>query len=158
MTQPKPYAAGTDVPVARSKTELNAFLEKIGATKVLLGTDTGTGVDIIAFEVKGRPVKLEVHAPQPGEVLKTPAGKRRTGEQLDHAMEAETRRRWRALILMLKGKWEAIQSGIVSFEAEFLPYTMLPNRQTVAEYLEPQVKDILDHKKMPPMLPWGNHE
>ena len=158
MTQPKRYATGTDVPVTRSKTELNAYLEKIGATKILLGADKDLGVDVIMFEVNGRPVKLEVHTPSASEVQATPTGKRRNGEPLQHAIEAETRRRWRALILMLTAKWEAIQSGIATFEAEFLPYTMLPNRQTVAEYLEPQVKDIIEHRKMPPMLPWGDHE
>jgi hypothetical protein len=43
--------------------------------------------------------------------------------------EQACRQRWRALALVVKAKLEAVQSGIATFEDEFLAYTMLPERR-----------------------------
>lgn len=62
------------------------------------------------------------------------------------------RRRWRALALGIKGKLETVATGIQTFEEEFLANIVLPNKQTVAEWLEPQLTAQYKGGKMPRML------
>jgi hypothetical protein len=52
-------------------------------------------------------------------------GKRRTETQAQRAWEQAVRQRWRALVLVIKAKLEAVESGITSFEDEFLAHTVL---------------------------------
>jgi hypothetical protein len=49
----------------------------------------------------------------------------RKGNARNDAYEAEIRRRWRALALSIR-KFEAVATGMVFFEEEFLPYFVLP--------------------------------
>lgn len=53
--------------------------------------------------------------------------------------EKETRRRWRALGLIIKAKLEAVASGVVSFESEFLCQLLLPSGGTVGNHVLPQL-------------------
>lgn len=63
------------------------------------------------------------------------------------------RQRWRALALVIKAKLEAVETGIVSFEQEFLPHLVLPNGGTVHEWLAPQMEAVYDKGVMPRLLP-----
>jgi response regulator RpfG family c-di-GMP phosphodiesterase len=45
--------------------------------------------------------------------------------------DAETRRRWRCLAMVIKAKLEVVASGISSFEEEFLAHVMLYDGRTV---------------------------
>jgi hypothetical protein len=53
------------------------------------------------------------------EYVRTPGGRSRTEAEAKKAMEAETRRRWRALALAIEAKLEVVDTGIASFEHEF---------------------------------------
>ena len=44
-------------------------------------------------------------------------------------------------------------SGITTLEEEFLAHMVLPDGQTVGQWLLPQVADAYDTHQMPPMLP-----
>ena len=59
------------------------------------------------------------------------------------AWEQACRQRWRALVLMVKGKLEGIECGIATIENEFLAYACLPNGQTVGQWIQPQMKKVL---------------
>ena len=65
----------------------------------------------------------------------------------------EVRERWRLLLFLIKGKLEAIREGAAIFEEEMMAYTVMPNGQTVAEWANPQLAQILDRNEMPPLLP-----
>ena len=65
-------------------------------------------------------------------------------------VEQEERTRWRALLLVIKAKLEAVESHIATFEDEFLAHTLLPNQQTVAQYIGPQVAQMYETGRMPP--------
>jgi len=63
--------------------------------------------------------------------------------------DAEVRRRWRALVLVVKGKLEAVESEIVTFEEEFLAHLVLPNGQTVGSEVRPMVAQAYETGIMP---------
>ena len=77
------------------------------------------------------------------------------------AYEQEVRQRWRALAVTIKAKFAACEAGISVFEREFFYDTVLPNGQTVGEYMMPQIEQSYQTAKMPPMLPaleWGSEK
>jgi hypothetical protein len=63
------------------------------------------------------------------------------------------RQRWRALVLVLKAKLEAIESGISSFEDEFLAQTVLPDNTTVGGFMRPQLDRAYELGVMPSAMP-----
>lgn len=88
------------------------------------------------------------------EITHTPTrGQLRTKEQQEKAYEQEVRQRWRALAVTIKAKFAACEAGISVFEREFFYDTVLPNGQTVGEYMMPQIEQSYQTAKMPPMLP-----
>ena len=48
---------------------------------------------------------------------------------------------------MVKAKLEAVESGIATFEDEFMAYTMLPSGESVSEWLAPQLEAAYDPDK-----------
>jgi len=83
----------------------------------------------------------------------TPARKnRRTAEQAEAEWEKACRQRWRALVLILKAKLEAVESEIADFETEFLGHIVLPNGQTVGDHMVPQVEQAYATGAMPAPL------
>jgi len=77
------------------------------------------------------------------------------GEKLSPQQQ---RSRWRALLLVIKAKLEAIDIGILTLEDAFLAETMLPDRQTVAECMAPQIESAYRTGQMPPLLPFYGEE
>lgn len=148
-TKPKLFAEGTDVPVERSRAELESLLHKHGATSIAMLRDN-EGV-MLVFEMRGRRVKLAITNPNPGDYKFTPARVLRSSAQVDGAVQNEIKRRWRALVLIVKAKLELIASGGSSFEIEFMAHTMLPNGQTVGEVMLPRIAKSYTDNTMPPL-------
>jgi hypothetical protein len=65
------------------------------------------------------------------------------------------RRLFRALLLTLKGKLESARDGILSFEDEFLAYTVMEDGQTVGQWASPQINLMYEKGEMPPLLGVG---
>ncbi len=145
------YAKGTEVPPEKSKAEIETILRRYGATKFMSGWDDQRAA--IMFEASGRRVKFMLPLPDPADFVWTEAGRRRTRDAQRAAHEAEVRRRWRALALAIKAKLEVVESGISTFEDEFMAHIVLPNGATVGEWLGPQVERAYLTGDMPPMLP-----
>jgi len=55
-------------------------------------------------------------------------------------------------VLAIKAKLECVESGIASFEEEFLAYIVLPNQQTMGQLALPQIAQAYGGGKMPPLL------
>lgn len=147
------YAEGTTVPTEQTMLEIKKLLAKYGATSFVYGEQSDR--HIIMFEVKGRRLRLTLPIP-PIKQFRGYVGntyRLRTEGQAKEAQQAEIRRLWRALLLVIKAKLEIVESGISSFEQEFLSYTMLPDGETVGEWMEPQINDVYQSGKMPPLLP-----
>jgi len=107
----------------------------------------------VQFQAHKRIVKFELDLPDP----KDPKFRKiknsyyeRTQSGIDKMVEQENRTRWRALLLVIKAKLEAVESNIATFEDEFLAHVLLPNQQTVAEYIGPTVAQIYETGRMPP--------
>lgn len=136
------FAEGTTVPVDRSKQELEKLVRLHGATGFATSWDKSSYV--VMFELKGRRIRFDVGAPD----SKTYRDTKR--------WEAEERRRWRALLLILKAKLELVQSGDADLEAEFLANLVLRGGQTLGATFLPQLTEVLDTGSMPKMLPQGD--
>jgi hypothetical protein len=63
------------------------------------------------------------------------------------------KQRARALLLVLKAKLEAVQSGVAIFEDEFLANIVLPNGSLVGQELRPKLAYAYESREMPALLP-----
>jgi hypothetical protein len=141
------YAENTAVPVERSKTEIERILARYGADQFIYGTEPGRA--LIAFRAEGRQVRFVLPLPQLDDFDGTLGQRTKRYEQ-------EQRRRWRALVLIVKAKLEAVETGIVTFEQEFLAHTVLPSGATVGEWMAPQLEAAYTSGEMPPLLALGS--
>lgn len=132
------YAEKTEVAPERSRAEIERTLNRYGADSFAYVSAPDRGA--VAFRMEGRAVRFEVPLPtDPAEFRRTKGGQTRTSRQMEAALEAEVRRRWRALLLCLKGKLEAVESGITTFEEEFLAHLVLPSGATVGQAFAPEL-------------------
>ena len=152
------YAAETSVSIERSKGEIERTLDRYGATAFWYGWDKDSDAAMIAFEVEGRRIRIVVPMPQREQFATTPTGRRRATKETDAAWEQGKRQRWRAIALIVKSKLEAVEAGISTIEAEFLAHTVLPDGQTVGDWLAPQIEYVYRTQAMPAMLPGINDQ
>lgn len=149
------YAEGTTVPIERSKTELKRVIFRNGAINYQFAE--GEEKAMVQFAISGKLVRFVIQFPPPDDLdfVETPTGKVRSETQAYQLYEAECRRRWRSLILSIKGKFESARSEIESFEQAFLAHIVLPNNMTVTEFAIPQIEEAYKTKKMPKLLDIG---
>ena len=67
--------------------------------------------------------------------------------------EQACRQRWRALALVIKAKLEAVESGITTFEDEFLAHIVMPDGQTVATHIKPRIAEAYEGGRMLALMP-----
>jgi hypothetical protein len=128
------YAENTTVTPERSQMEIAALIRKYGAET--FGTGWQAGFALVTFNAHNRQIRFVLPIPENWrEFVRTPAGRSRTEAEAKKAMEAEIRRRWRALALAIKAKLEVVETGIASFEHEFGMNIVLPDGTTVAEHV-----------------------
>lgn len=128
------FAEGTNVPVEKTRGEIESLVRKYGAEQFSSGWD-GRQAGLV-FVVKGRRVKFVVPMPDgTDKKLRAKAASMRgwLATNLPKVVEAEERRRWRCLLLAIKAKLEIVQSGIATFEEEFLSHIVTDSGQTVYE-------------------------
>ena len=54
---------------------------------------------------------------------------------------------------MIKAKLEAVESEITCFDDEFMAHIVLPNGDTVSQWLVPQISSAYANGEMPKLLP-----
>jgi hypothetical protein len=147
-----PYAQGTDVSVDRSQGELRGILRKYGAEGLAMAEMPQRAV--VEFMANERRIRFALPLPsiETKELHTTKQGVRRSSTQLNSAIAAEERRRWRALVMVVKAKLEAVESGIVTFEDEFLAQTVLPDNSTVGEQIQPGIERAYIEGHVRPLL------
>jgi hypothetical protein len=128
------YAKRTRVPVEQSRNEIERTLTRFGATGFIYGWQEDRAV--VGFQMADRHVKFILPMPK--------AGSDRDG--------AEARRRWRALVLVIKAKLEAVADGIAVFDNEFMAHIVTPDGTTLGEKMLPQIEQMYRSGKMPPLL------
>ncbi len=152
------FAASTEVPADRSRAEIEKTLARYGANGFMYGWENAEHGDraLIGFRMEGRHIRFELSMPDrsSSEFTLTP-GKRlpRSAAAAEAAYEQATRQRWRALSLVVKAKLEAVESGIATFEEEFLAYVVMPDGKTVGHHAIPGIERAYATGKMPLLLP-----
>lgn len=148
------YAERTEVASGRSRQEIEDTLTRYGATAFAYAWKGKNA--LISFEMRGRQIRFVLPLPDPTstQFTRTPSkGLPRSAEAARDAYEQAVRQSWRALLLVIKAKLEAIEAGITDFESEFLAATLLPGNRTVGDWMLPQVERAYLTGEMPPMLP-----
>lgn len=134
------YAIRTEVSVEKSRLEIERLCTRYGCQKYASAIDYSANRARIQFHAHDRIVRFELKLPAAADFRQT------------SKFEQASRSKWRALVLVLKAKLEAIASGISTFEEEFLPFIVMPNDQTVGEILMPMIDEGYKSGKMPRQL------
>ena len=133
------YASRTEVPASRSRQDIESTLRRYGADQFISGYDVDHAM--IGFRLQGRMIRLAIPMPHRRDY--------RTQQQADQA----ERQRWRALLLVVKAKLEAVEVGISTLEQEFLAGVILPDGSTVGQWIQPQIEAAYTDGHMPALLP-----
>ena len=150
------YAEKTEVPAERSRAEIESLLRRYGATGFLSGWAGGRAH--VAFEMSGRRLKFVMKVPMPSEKRFTSyrrgtADVARSSDAAYRLWEQVGRQIWRALLLVIKAKLEAVEAGISVFDDEFLAHIVMPDGRTVAEHVKPSLALAYETGKVAPLLP-----
>ncbi len=149
------YAAETSVSVEKSRMEIEQTLTRFGAEQFNYAHDHGRGVAMIQFSVRGRVVRFILTLPDKQDRAFTHAKRGYTTVNEETAYkrwEQACRQRWRALALCIKAKLAVVEAEITQFEDEFLAHIVLPNEQTVGDWLKPQIEQVYLSEQMPRSL------
>jgi hypothetical protein len=134
------YAHRTAVPLERSKAEVEKLLTNYGADQFVSGWADGQAM--IAFRLKALHIKM---------VIPMPARKQGMSETKLAQLQRE---RWRAIVLIIKAKLEAVRSGVRTLEQEFLDDIVVPGGKTFGEWARPQIAAAYEKGQMPKQLPF----
>lgn len=134
-----------------SRLEIERTLIKYGAVNFAYAMSAGKAM--IGFTMEERQVKFILPLPRIEEFRLTPTKRDRTEKSQHDAWEQACRQRWRALLLVIKAKLEAVECGISCFEQEFMANIVLPDGKTAGDFMLPQIARAYATGIMPPMLP-----
>ena len=111
------YAARTKVPVDKTKAEIERLVKRYGAKGFVSGWQGDSArLEFLAHE---RHIRFTVLVPQ---------------------QEQAARQKWRALLLLVKAKLEAVDARIATFEEAFVGDIVMPDGRTVWESSREQIK------------------
>lgn len=149
------YAETTKVSSDQSRVEIERALQRYGATSFVYGWDGP--IVVVGFRLEGRQIRYRILMPDMAD-FKYTAVRQYIREPKDQQIEWEKacRQRWRALLLIIKAKLEAVEAGITTIEDEFLSGTMLPSGETIGEWAHDQIDEAYREGGMPALLP-GAH-
>ncbi|MCC6615536.1 MAG: hypothetical protein IT320_18830 [Anaerolineae bacterium] len=148
------YAQRTDVSTDRSLDEIRRTVQRYGARRFMIGEDEDTRRVIVMFEARDRRVQFVVTLPKYEDFAKTDTGRYRKSDTAQRqAFDQAIRQRYRALLLVIKAKLESVEAGIETFEEAFLAQIVLPDGNTVARWIAPQLEASYESGAMPQMLP-----
>lgn len=132
------YAQGTDVPVSRSQDEIRDALRKLGADQI--GVMEGGGRGYVVFKIRDTLYRIA-----------SPEIKAKRGASI----EPEQRRRWRAIVLLVKARSVAIQEGITTVEREFLADAVMPDGSVFADHSPRLIEQAYKDNGPPKLLMLG---
>lgn len=147
------YASETSVSVEKTRAEIERTLRRYGASSFAYGWEGDRA--LIGFAMSDRRVRflLPLVSRDDRAVTHTPTGIGRSAAVADKEHEQANRQRWRALGLIVKAKLEAVESGITTFEDEFLAHILLPDGRTYGEFAIPQIAAVYARGEAPRLLP-----
>lgn len=131
MAKRRVYAEKTKVPVIQSRLEIEKTLQRYGATSFAFAQDGDRAM--VGFRMNKRQLRFTLTMPK--------------------GFDGQTeRQRWRALVLVIKAKLEAVTAGITVFDDEFMAHIVMPNGQTVADLVRDQIEAAYQSGQQPPLL------
>lgn len=147
------FAEGTTVSVEKSRAEIEKLITRYGATSTAFMNSPGLA--IVCFVANDRRILFQLKLPDINEKRFAKDGR---GSPLSQPKKAEKweqacRQVWRALALVIKAKLEAVETGITSFEDEFLAHIVMPDGQTVATHIRPRIAEAYAGGQMLQLLP-----
>lgn len=146
------YASKTNVSAVRSRDEIERILSRYGASGFMYGWQDKRAV--LAFSFRGKQIKFMLELPDKEKFKLTPKGRtRRNEEAIIREWEQATRQKWRALALIIKAKLEGIESGISTFEDEFMAWIVTADGKQVRDYVLPKLEEMVKTGKMQRLLP-----
>lgn len=137
------FAQNTTVSVSKSRAEIEDLLTRHGADTFAIASEPSRA--IVMFRLKDRAIRFTVPLParDADEFKRTPKRRQwRSPEEVHKAWEQACRSRWRALLLVIKAKLEAIELGVSTMEQEFLAFMVTGSGLTIGESLIPQLSAI----------------
>ncbi len=147
------YAAKTDVPVSKSRDEIERTLARFGATAFAYMSNVD-GQVAISFEVKGFRVLMRMQLPRRDQFARDSRGKLRIDSAIERDWEQACRQRWRSLANGVKAKLALIDDGISTVEREFLADIVVPSTgQTYGEMAIPAITEVYAGTALPPLVP-----
>lgn len=149
------FASETTVPVEKSRAEIEETLKRYGASAFTSGWDKNCAM--IAFRLRDLFIRfvlpiLDVDDNKFAWRMVRRQKTRATELQRQRAHEQDLRQRWRALLLVVKAKLEAVECGISSLEKEFLAFIVLPNDQTLGDWIAENTLPAIRDGKMPRLI------
>lgn len=125
------FAERTKVDVEQSIAEIRATVARYDGAQFVYGL--GEDQAVVAFSMEGRQVRFYV--------------------SMKDRPEQERRQAMRALLLVIKAKLEAVASGVMQFEDEFLANIVLPDGRLVGQEVRKQIAHAYETREMPMLLP-----
>jgi hypothetical protein len=133
------FAETTSVPVERTRAEIEKIVRAHGATAFASGWQGPKAtIEFIAHE---RRIRFALTLPSADDRKFTHINtwRERATTQATKMWEQAVRSHWRCLLLIIKGKLEAAESGIETFEDAFMAHIVLPSGMTVSENVTPLI-------------------
>lgn len=156
---PRRFAEGTDVPVIKTKNELEELLNRAGATATAVFNTPGMAM--IAFEMQGRRILMQLKLPDPnarefthGRVNQSRFEVKLSAQAAASRFEKACRRKWRALLLAVRAKLVSVEEGVETFENAFMAHVVMPDGGTVSKHIGPRIAQAYKEQTMVPLLPF----
>lgn len=128
------YIRGASMSCAATQTEIRDLLLGAGAYAFQCSSDDGQAR--VAFRSGGHQFQMAVTV----STGRAAATRRAQETETAHvASQNALRQGWRQLSALIRAKVEAVASGIVSFDEEFLAYMLLPGRGSVFRATAPAI-------------------
>lgn len=123
------YASRTQVPISRSRAEIETVVIRYGADQFGSAMDVQGERAMVQFRLAKWLVRFIL--------------------PLTNCSEQAQRQRWRALLLVIKAKLEAVESGITTVEEEFLSHIVTPEGRTFGDWAVPQLRTMQEKGRLP---------
>ena len=150
------YASNTTVSPEKTQSDIRETLRRYGAEG--FGIMEKGDKAFVMFEFSGLMIQLTVELPKKDDFEKTGAGRARKAKAVNDAYTQAIRQRWRALLLAIKAKPEAIECGISTIEKEFMAFVIMPDGKSLGDHLIPKLKEISSTGNMPKLIGFTNEE
>lgn len=141
------YAAGTTVSADRSIDQIKSYLRKRGAEKIMTMEEGDSAA--LMFLLEDRVIRFWIQMPTIDQFMVTETGRARKRDAALKMVDDEWKRRWRVLSIVLKGKFELVDSGIVELEEEFLAHIVTEDGRTIYQHMKPAldggVQQLIGH-------------